>query len=252
MLTGEYDHAGESPPDQVIQVDTTEPASRAAPAPPRSDRVALFVVVGLVIALLCLCILVVGGIRYYMNQAKGDGISLPQTTPQATASPRASAATATAGPSVRMLGKTEAQKMFEGQGILFLARKALEKYSAEELNQTGKTLTYTIYLEKSEPLAWGMGWCATTEAVLSQNFDHISYTFILNGKNILLDQFVEVEYYSENTQGYCRQYYTILTDWSPGEHLIKTIIEYDQLINDGWDDYPAGTKTYEYRVIVIH
>jgi hypothetical protein len=112
------------------------------------------------------------------------------------------------------------------------------------------TLTFTIYLTESEPIAWGMGWCSAAEAILSENLDHIHYTFILNGKEISRDQFVEYEWYSEESQAYCHQCYTVLTDWSPGKHLIRTLVEFDQPINDGWDDFPAGTTTYEYRVIV--
>ena len=118
------------------------------------------------------------------------------------------------------------------------------------MSMKGGTLTYTIYLTKSEPIAWSMGWCTTTEEILSENFDHIRYTFILNGQDIPLDQFVKNEYYSEKTQGYCRVYRTVLTDWTSGECIIQTVTTIDQPINDGWDDYAAGTRTYIYKVHV--
>jgi hypothetical protein len=159
----------------------------------------------------------------------------------------------TADPLVRMMDKAEAQRVFAEQNIEFLARKAVEEYSSEELDrvsQSGGNLNYTIYLNQSEPIAWGTGWCTTTEAILYENFDHRQYKFILNGKEVPLDQFVEIEYNTEDGQSYCRQIYTILTDWTPGESIIKTVITLDQPINDGWDDYAAGVRTYEYRVIL--
>jgi hypothetical protein len=155
--------------------------------------------------------------------------------------------------SVKMLNKTEAQKVLEEQDIESLPSKAVERYSQEELDRVtveGGTLTYTINLAQSEPIAWSMGWCSTTEEILAQNFDHLRYTFTLNGQDIPVDQFVEYEYYSENVQGYCRVYRTVLTDWAPGEHTIQTVTTMDQAINDGWDDYAAGTRTYIYKVIL--
>ena len=70
MLTGEYDHAGEAPPDQVIQVVKKEPTSKTTTTPSQSNRLVL-VVIGLVVVLLCLCILVVTGIIWYLVQVKG-------------------------------------------------------------------------------------------------------------------------------------------------------------------------------------
>ena len=253
MLRGDYDYEGEVLPDQESK-EKKEPKSNVLAASTRSDRLALFVVGG-VVALLCAGALIVGCVVLYMNRARGEEIVLSQPTVRPTSTMRVVVATATTPPTptptltVKMLSKLESQKMVEEQEILFLARKADEQYSSDELDQM-PLVTYTIHLDRSEPLAWGMGWCTTTEAILQQNFEHIHYTFTLAGKNIPIDQFVEVEYYSENMQGYCRQYYIVLTDWSSGEHLIETAILYDQPINDGWDDYPAASKTFEYHVIL--
>lgn len=251
MLVGEYDYPGESAPDQVAKVEERGTASKTPSAPARSERLTLATVGGLVVGVLCLGAVLAAGVSAYLRRAKVEETLRPQSTSRSATSP-SSTATVTPALTVRILGRTEAQRLFEEQRVPFLARKAIEQYSAEELNQVGKTITYTIYLDNSEPLAWGMGWCTTTEAILAQNFDHIQYTFILNGKDIPIEQFVEVEYYSEEMQGFCRLYYTILTDWMPGEHSVETIVTYDQSINDGWDDYPAGTITYEYRIVVIH
>ncbi len=250
ILAGEYDYAEESAPERPLKAEKA--IAKTLSTPPRSDRIALTVVGGLAVAMLCLGVVFAAGVGVYLHRAMGEETLRSQPTSESAASPRASAITPTPELTVRMLGSAETQSLMERQNIPFLARKAIEQYSAEELNQVGKTLTYTIYLDNSEPLAWGTGWCTTTEAILSQNFEHIQYTFFLNGKKVPIDQFVEAEYYSEELQGFCREYYTVLTDWMPGEHLIKTIVAYDQPINDGWDDYPAGTKTFEYRVIVVH
>jgi hypothetical protein len=251
MLRGEYDYEDKISSDQKGEEEPKILSNVSTPSV-GSQRLALFIVGGIFIALVCLSVVFVVGIGIYKYSSKEPIIPSLQPTPLPLPTQRTNVATATKAPDVRMIDAFEAQQMAESQEIPFLARKAVEQYSDEELNEMGATRTYTIYLDRSEPLSWGTGWCTTTEAILAQNFDHIRYTFILNGKEIPIDQFVDGEYYSENMQGYCRQYYTILTDWTVGEHLIKTIILYDQPLNDGWDDYPAGTKTYEYHVIVSH
>lgn len=182
----------------------------------------------------------------------GNDLQLLQSS-STVSSPQSDAATTftmASELSVKMLDKEDAQEIAETQNVPFLARVAEEQYSAEQLYQTGATIDYTIYLSESEPLAWGMGWCSTSEELLTQNLDHIHYTFFLQEQEVYQSQFVEYEYFSENMQGYCYQCFTILTDWSPGEHLIKTIVEYDESITDGWDDYAAGTTTFNYAVVV--
>lgn len=174
----------------------------------------------------------------------------PTRPPSPTPTDAPTPAAAPAELSVRMLDQDEAQRVAEVQDVPFLAQVAVEQYSAEQLTQAGTTLAYTIYLIESSPLSWGMGWCTASEETLAQNMEHTQYTFFLNGRQVPRNEFVEVEYYSERSQAYCHQCYTVLTDWSPGEHLIRTLVEFDQPINDGWDDYAAGTTTYEYRVIV--
>ncbi len=171
--------------------------------------------------------------------------------PPSSSAPAPAPATPTAAElSVTMLSQEEAQRTVEEYDVPFLAHVAVEQYSAEQLSQTGATIAYTVYLTPSALIAWGMGWCTASEDILAQNMEHTQYTFFLNGRQVHRNEFVEVEYYSERSQAYCHQCYTVLTDWSPGEHLIRTLVEFDQSINDGWEDYAAGTTTYEYRVIV--
>ncbi len=249
MLAGEYDALEEKVP-VAPQEPEEKPLAAPSAMPAKTDRAALLVVGGLIFILVCLCVAGASGAAIYLIRSKAEALALPQATPRETVPPLPSAVTTPPGLAVRMLAKTEAQRLFETQDIPFLARRAVEQYTEDEINQMGLMLTYTIHLDKSEPLAWGMGWCTTTKDILNQNFEHIRYTFILNGKTISTSQFVVFDFYSENLQGYCRQYYAILTDWPVGETVIQTVVTYDQPINDGWDDYPAGTKTYEYRVIL--
>ena len=47
---------------------------------------------------------------------------------------------------------------------------------------------------------------------------------------------------------HCRFYYTRVENWPPGTTHLQIKITFDQAINDGNADFPAGTHTYRYAV----
>jgi hypothetical protein len=186
--------------------------------------------------LIILCVLVVPGILDYLDRGNETGVSSLQVTPSPIAFP-----------SVRILGQTESLKLIQTRNGIW----ALEGRATGKPLITDTLLKYSIQIvDGSEPLIWGVEWCAATEAILAQNMELISYTFILNGISIPLDQFDINDYYDDETQGYCLHRYTILMDWTPGSYLLKTITKFEQAVNDGWDEYPAFTRTTEYHITV--
>lgn len=124
---------------------------------------------------------------------------------------------------------------------------AKEKYSNNDyVSRTA--FDYTISLDQSKDLVWHWHWCAKDEAILIRNFEHISATFSVNGQGIPSNELVEDQYTDNGSV--CRVYYVTLYDWTAGTHHLKNIVTINQLINDGWSDYPEGDRNYDYIVYV--
>jgi len=124
---------------------------------------------------------------------------------------------------------------------------ATEQYSDGDYASRSE-FTYTVSLGQSQELVWHWYWCARDVATLLRNLEHISVTFTLNGQEIPSDALVEDQYVGGDSV--CRVYYVILYDWPAGTHRLLNTATIDQLINDGWDDYPAQERTYDYLVYI--
>lgn len=132
----------------------------------------------------------------------------------------------------------------------YLEAFATEKYDSTELSQAGKTYTYTVALTKDQDALFGTSWCTTTKMLLVDNWSHITLKFIVNDTPVDNSQFTIVENESQQDNLICRYYYTLLYDWPEGQHTLLIKMTFDEKINDGLSDYPAGTHTYEYDVTV--
>lgn len=141
--------------------------------------------------------------------------------------------------------KTIAEAALLGGRTSFLEDKARQTYTAEDFLTSG-TFPYTISLSKSEDLIWAYGWCATP-GKFDQNWEQISFKFLLEGQEITPDKLFKFEFDPDSTMR-CRYYYTILSDWQSGENHLRTEATFKQAISDGTDDYPAGEWIYDYTV----
>ncbi len=71
--------------------------------------------------------------------------------------------------------ETDADKVLavlNGQDWIYLEANAKQQYTEEDFAKPG-TLTYTVTLTDNKPTLFHYGWCATTEEILQQNFEHI-------------------------------------------------------------------------------
>jgi C-terminal processing protease CtpA/Prc len=144
---------------------------------------------------------------------------------------------------------SEAETAFEAQ-TSWLDEFAQETYEEDELAQAGETYLYTVPINSSRDLLWVYPWCTADEETFEDNWSKISLEFSLNGEEIPVEDFAMLEgVFSGN---HCRAYYTLLSDWAPGEHVIATTVTFSDALNDGVaeQDFPAGTHVYEYHVIV--
>ncbi len=133
-----------------------------------------------------------------------------------------------------------------GASAQFLEDLATEKYDSSELSQAGKTYTYTVSLDKDQRLFLINGWCASTQAILSDNYQHIALEFSVNGTPVDLKQFAVFD--GPNGDQFCRFYYAMVFHWPKGTTTIEVKVTFDDKINDGTADYPKGTHVYKYVV----
>ncbi len=147
-----------------------------------------------------------------------------------------------------IVGKDKAESILRS-GVDFLEGEAREKPSAEDLAKPG-TFTYTVPItDPSKPVVWAYGWCAKDKTTLDDNFKHIELAFDLDGKAVGADRLATIGYQTR-AGFFCRLVYTVLKDWPAGEHHLSIKATFDQTINDGQDDYPAGDYVLVYNVYV--
>jgi C-terminal processing protease CtpA/Prc len=141
--------------------------------------------------------------------------------------------------------KAEIQEALQSAPIL--EDLAMEPFT-EYLFEPGDVI-YNIPLDRSEELLWAAWWCASLEK-FDQNWEHISLTMTLDGGNIALDRFLELEGPFEDMM--CRYYIASLSDWPVGEHVLTTEMSFATQLDNGIETqlFAPGTRKYEYHVYV--
>ncbi|MBI3174156.1 MAG: PDZ domain-containing protein [Chloroflexi bacterium] len=132
-------------------------------------------------------------------------------------------------------------------GASFLEGAARETHAVDEYKQPG-TLKFTIPLNQPQTLVWAYAWCAKDAATLEQNWANLSLQFVLDGKEIPIEQFAV---FNTDANGKsCRMLYTALSDWPAGEHHLSTTATFTSALNDGTADFAAGDYILDYTVYV--
>jgi len=126
---------------------------------------------------------------------------------------------------------------------------APESYTTEEMSQAGQTYRFTVSLAEDEPAVWATNWCASTQEILDQNFEHIQIGFFVNGESIDASQILVGEWGGQDGLR-CRGFFILVAHWPTGATELTTRITFDEPLNDGMGDYPAGTHEYLYEVTV--
>ncbi len=111
---------------------------------------------------------------------------------------------------------------------------------------------YEIDIASNGEVSMVNRWCTKTETILHQNLGHIHFAFEVNGLDVVssLHNFEEVDFDESGQRMVCHGYRGLLSNWPQGEHNIKYALSFDEEINDGWGDYPAGELNWEYDVTV--
>lgn len=132
--------------------------------------------------------------------------------------------------------------------IPIVEQLAKEKYTESELSQAGKTYTFTVALDKEQPLALLNGWCTTSAKILEDNFKNIKIEFTANGASIDPNYILVTEREDPTNKLFCRSFFIILYNWPKGKTELQVAVTFAQKINDGMSDYPKGTHYYKYTI----
>ena len=109
--------------------------------------------------------------------------------------------------------------------------------------------SYSCTVPAGKPLMINMGWCTSTQEILDQNWALISYTLQIDDVKVDIDRDTAFMGYT-NSIGSCYSYRTYIDGLKPGIHNITYSFSMSQPLNDGYDDYQAGTYTIE-NIITI-
>jgi hypothetical protein len=152
-------------------------------------------------------------------------------------------------PAPKMENNTETLiETLNGQDWVYLEALAEEQYTEEDMAQPG-TITYTINITDDQSTYFNYGWCATTDEILTQNFEHIRVKLYFNDEELEGD-LVHVITFTRPDGLRCGSFGTLLSDWPAGEYQLQTIATFDEKINDGLADYEAGDYVFVYNVTV--
>jgi hypothetical protein len=110
------------------------------------------------------------------------------------------------------------------------------------------TQAWSIHMAANQPTLLSLGWCTTTPAILNENFDHLQYLVELDGQVLSMKSLHSMDDLSGGEA--CRDYIGLIRVWPAGNHIIKTTMRLDTLINDGWNVYPAGDYVDVYNITV--
>ncbi|HJR79293.1 MAG TPA: hypothetical protein VJ821_04415 [Anaerolineales bacterium] len=135
-----------------------------------------------------------------------------------------------------------------GQDWVYLESLAEEQYTEEDFAKPG-TITYTVKITDDQPTYFNYGWCATTDEILAQNFEHIRVQLYFNEEELGSDV-VHVITFTRPDGLRCGSFGTLLSDWPNGEYKLEAVATFDEPINDGLADYEAGDYMFVYNVTV--
>lgn len=109
--------------------------------------------------------------------------------------------------------------------------------------------SYSCTVPAGKPLVIKMGWCTTTQQILDDNWALMTYTLQIDDVKIDIERDTAFIGYSSSI-GPCYAYSTYIDGLKPGMHNITYSFSMSQPLNDGYEEYQAGTYTIE-NIITI-
>jgi hypothetical protein len=203
--------------------------------PKKANNITWIIIVVVVLLLCCILAAALGGLYYYLKQ---NG-RLPSFPPGSVPSPAA----------------TEVPPVIFGPLVIEPANPTSSNYpTLQELipNWSAATTpgsqTWSVTVSPNKPVLVFFGWCTTTAEILDQNYQHITYKLIVDGQQV--DVKGLYLWNDQETDRICQTYVGLIRQWTWTKHTLVTTMTFNQKVNDGWDDYPAGDYTDVYNITV--
>jgi hypothetical protein len=105
-------------------------------------------------------------------------------------------------------------------------------------------LSIKIANTAKEPLAFDFGWCAYSQSALENNVKGINVDISFDNQRIPDSNIASYDYSNTDNNKiplFCRYYFTVINSWSTGDHPAHITVTAKSLINDGKNEWPAGT-----------
>jgi len=168
--------------------------------------------------------------------------SFPTNTPRPTATkkPDTSTVYVAPGPSVYS-SRTTSQELDDLPNIW-----EVNGISSLDLASPGMR-QYQVPANPSDRLIWAYFWCASDDATLDANLQHLNVRFNIDGEQVPSNNIYEFPY---DFSGWaCWYWATTLSNWQSGKTTVLDITyHFSQSVHDGYQSYPAGDYTFRLTV----
>jgi hypothetical protein len=177
------------------------------------------------------------------TEAPANGVPVTQAAPVGTARPLPADFPATI--------ETDSTRMFavlQSGDFSFFENFSVEQYEADDFARPG-TVTFTVTMPATETIFLNYGWCAENAEILEQNLEHIDLAVYFNDQEIPEEYIMGI---GSTTQDdwQCANAGFLLTDWDTGKYEFRTVVTFDEKINDGGADFEAGEYIMQFDVTV--
>jgi len=108
--------------------------------------------------------------------------------------------------------------------------------------KTPTSLVLQAYLLPNTPALLNLGWCASDQNILDNNWSYLHYSLFMDNEQVILPE--------PWTTNNCRGYTKPISGWGRGQHNFVWFYKLDQTLNDGKNTYQAGEYKIEVKVTV--
>jgi hypothetical protein len=201
------------------------------------SMIALLAAVVLLIAISG-CSAIPQAVRNLFASATPTATNTPTATPTSTNTPTA---TATPLPAVSLEPCPYIRYCPDARGVW------------EFFNEDTLTDPVTVVeVPYDEPISFNLGWITAMYEQLDQNKQHMHWVLEIDGQDYYREDFTAEDLaYQDDGSTWPSIYTGVITrGWVIGEpHTVRIGLSFDEAINDGWDDYPAGYEVVNEYIV---